>query len=257
MLKFDDVWFSYGDKLILRNINFSLESGEIVAILGPNGSGKTTLAKLSVGLLKPIKGFVYVKGLNTKSVSVPQIAKHIGIVFQNPNHQLFEKTVKDEILFALKNIIDIDEECEDKLNYWVEKLNLKHLLSRNPLTLSEGEKRRVALASVLVYEPDILVLDEPTTGQDKRCKEIIADIIIDYARNDKAVMVMTHDMNFAWKIASRFIILGNGSITFDGKPDDAINSDVLIKSSLKKPSLIKLKNILKELRLNIRNLSPA
>ncbi|RLF13207.1 MAG: ABC transporter ATP-binding protein [Thermoprotei archaeon] len=251
LLRLEDVWFSYdGRSYVLKEVNFSVSTGEVVSILGPNGSGKTTLIKLFIGLLRPSKGRIYVKGLEIHKKRVEELARSIGIVFQNPNHQLFELNVKRELVFALKNMgldyIDVEK------NPWVARLNVTKLLEKSPLLLSEGEKRRVALASVLVYQPDLLVLDEPTTGQDFEHKRVIAGIVKEYQRlHGRAVVVVTHDMDFAWEVATRFIILLNGQVIFDGPPHEAVDGGYVERAGLRKPSLLSLGLSLKSMGLKV------
>jgi len=253
LIKLENVWFAYvNNEYVIKNANLVINKGEIVAILGSNGSGKTTLIKLFNGLLRPNKGRVYVKGVDIKDKKVYEIAKDVGIVFQNPNHQLFEENVKEEILFGLRNLRS--EIKGDEAYHWIKRLNLSDLQTKSPLLLSEGEKRRVALASILAYQPDVLVLDEPTTGQDKLHKETISDILIDYVKEkNKAVVIATHDLDFAWKIASRFIILNSGEIVYDGDPREAVEKGVLVENGLKNPSIVELGLNLKKMGLSVKD----
>ena len=253
LIKLENVWFAYfNSKYVIKNVNLTLNEREAVAILGPNGSGKTTLIKLFVGLLRPSRGHVYVKGVNIKDKRVCEVARNVGIVFQNPNHQLFEYNVKEEILFGPRNFKD--EFKEDEIYHWIEKLDLDDLLLKSPLLLSEGEKRRVALASVLAYQPDVLVLDEPTTGQDKAHKEVILNVLLDYVKmKGKAVVITTHDLDFAWRMASRFIVLNDGEIVYDGDPKSAVEKGVLIENGLKNPSAVELGLNLKRMGLEIKD----
>ncbi len=254
LIKLENVWFAYvNSNYVIKNVNLTINKGEIVAILGGNGSGKTTLIKLFVGLLRPNKGHVYVKGIDIKDRRICEIAKDVGIVFQNPNHQLFEYNIREEILFGPRNFKD--ELREDEVNYWIERLDLSDLLLKSPLLLSEGEKRRVALASILAYQPDVLVLDEPTTGQDRGHKEVILNVLLNYVKTKegKAVVITTHDLDFAWRVASRFIVLNDGEIVYDGDPKNAVEKGILVKSGLKNPSIVELGLSLKKMGFKIED----
>ena len=254
LIKLENVWFAYvNSNYVIKNVNLTINKGEIVAILGGNGSGKTTLIKLFVGLLRPNKGHVYVKGIDIKDRRICEIAKDVGVVFQNPNHQLFEYNVREEILFGPRNFKD--ELREDEVNYWIERLDLNDLLLKSPLLLSEGEKRRVALASILAYQPDVLVLDEPTTGQDREHKEVILNVLLNYVKTKegKAVVITTHDLDFAWRVASRFIVLNDGEIVYDGDPKNAVEKEILVKNGLKNPSIVELGLSLKKMGFKIED----
>ncbi|MHA1836149.1 MAG: energy-coupling factor ABC transporter ATP-binding protein, partial [Candidatus Odinarchaeia archaeon] len=142
----------------LRNISLKIDDGEIIAIMGPNGAGKTTLVKHLNGLLQPTEGVVLVNGLNTKTHSIAELSRIVGLVFQNADHQLFSESVEKEIEFTLKNL-GFENELKNRLNKTLEKFDLLKYKDKSPFSLSGGERKRVALASILCADPDIIVLD--------------------------------------------------------------------------------------------------
>ena len=167
MIEFKDVYYNYDkDTSVITNINLKIEQSEIIAIIGENGAGKTTLIRHINGLLKPTKGEIEIFGNNTKKSSVAKMSKEVGIVFQNSNNQIFADTVENEIKFGLDNFIDNDEEKSKKIDEILTKFDLQKYRKQPPMKLSGGEKKRLCLACVLAWEPKIVVLDEPTVGQD-------------------------------------------------------------------------------------------
>lgn len=176
-----DVWFSYdGSTPVLRGVDFSVREGEFVAVLGRNASGKTTLLKHLIGLNIPQRGSVEVCGLDTRSTTVAQLARYVGFVFQNPNDHLFADTVAEEIRFPLKNLRYPKERIDQRVGEVLRMLGIECYKHAYPRSLSGGEKQRVAIASVLAFEPKILVLDEPTRGLDHGLKRRLLDILDEY-----------------------------------------------------------------------------
>ncbi|MFX1368143.1 MAG: energy-coupling factor ABC transporter ATP-binding protein, partial [Promethearchaeota archaeon] len=166
MILLEDLHFAYdGIYTALRGISLEIESGERIAIMGENGAGKTTLIKHMNGLLRPLKGRVFVEGVNAKDLSVAELSRIVGLVWQNPDHQLFLDSVEKEIVFGLQNLGYNEEEARQRCERTLSKLGLEGFAERSPFALSGGERKRVALASVLATEPRVLALDEPTIGQ--------------------------------------------------------------------------------------------
>ena len=167
MIKIEDVHFTYPNSVeALRGVNLEIADGDFIAIMGQNGAGKTTLVKHINGLLKPTKGIVCVDAMDTTKVSVAKLARSVGFVFQNPDHQLFSETVEDEISFALKNFGYKENEQGAIIEDTLSQFNLKQYRNQYGRFLSIGEQQRAALATVLMLKPSILVLDEPTHGMD-------------------------------------------------------------------------------------------
>lgn len=219
----DDLWYKYPNgEYILKGINLKIYEGEFIAIVGANGAGKTTLIKHFNGLLKPSKGRVIVLGMDTREHSTAELARYVGIVFQNPLHQFFEETIEKEIMFTAMNmkVGDIDQRVKEVLK----ELRIYHLRNRSPHEVSVGEQRRVAIASVLVYEPKIIVLDEPTAGLDYRLKKELLDIIVDkMLRKGKTVIMVSHDIEFLARAPlSRIVVMEKGKIALDASPREIL-----------------------------------
>ncbi|HID26811.1 MAG TPA: ABC transporter ATP-binding protein, partial [Methanosarcinales archaeon] len=189
---------------ILQDINMHI-SGGFVSIIGPNGAGKTTIIMHFNGLLKPTKGKVLVDGVDTRKSSVASLSRKVGIVFQNPELMFFEDSVEKELSFAPKNIGINAHDIEERVDKIAKQLNLEKLLDRNPFTLSSGEKQRVAIASVLTLEPDIIVLDEPTLGLCPKNKKKLLSIITNL-KKEKTVVVVTHDLELVSRSDYIFVI---------------------------------------------------
>src|SRR5581483_7450598 len=203
--------YSTGHKGI-DQINLQIQPGEFVAVCGMNGAGKTTLALHVMGLLQPTKGNVIVNGLDTKTRTVAEMARVVGLIFQNPNHQLFKDSVEAEIAFGPRNLGWDDARIAESSRRVIELVGLQGLEQRDPESLSIGQKQRVAMASVLVMDPKILLLDEPTTGQDQRTLEPFMNLVAELNKQGMTVLMITHDMDVAMHYASRVIVMSGGHI---------------------------------------------
>ena len=225
----------------LNNVSLKINKGEYIAIMGANGAGKTTLIKHFNGLLKPTKGHVLVNDIDTITSSVAEMAKIVGFVFQNPDHQLFLTTVEEEIKFGPTNFDFPEEQIQEDMEKVVTFLNLKNLLKRSPFSLSEGERKRVALASVLVMNPEILILDEPTMGQDAIQKRNIAKMINELNQQGRTITLVTHDVEFVAEYQPRVVAMTEGRIIADGMAKDVLtNLEVLTKTNLRPPQITAL-----------------
>lgn len=246
MILLDDVYYAYdGIYTALKGISLEIDAGERVAIMGENGAGKTTLLKHLNGLLRPQKGNVYLNGEDTSKKSVAELSKKVGLVWQNPDLQLFLNSVEKEVLFGLKNMGLDETESHARCDATLEQLYLTHLRERSPFSLSGGERKRVALASILAIEPQILALDEPTIGQDARQKERLAKLIIGLNNKGKTVIVVTHDTEFVIEYFPRTIAMADGRIIADGSTSSVLsNSKVLEHCSLTPPEMTKAANAL-------------
>ncbi len=231
VIEIENLWHTYPNGYTaLKGLNLKISRGEFIAIIGANGSGKTTLIKHLNGLLKPSKGRVVVFGMDTRTTSVAKLAQHVGIVFQNPLNQFFEEDVEKEVIFALKNFKANPD--SNKVSEILKDLGIEHLRYSSPFEASLGEQRRIALASVLVYEPDVIVLDEPTAGLDYGSKMNLLKILKKLLAKGKTVLVVSHDMEFLAKAPlTRVIILNNGELIFDGSPREAFYNISLLSSS--------------------------
>jgi energy-coupling factor transport system ATP-binding protein len=230
----------------IQEIDLQVFPGEFVAICGMNGAGKTTLSMHVMGLLQPTSGEVIVDGHNVHSRTVAEMARSVGLIFQNPNHQLFKGTVADEVAFGPRNIGWDDERIKQASRRVIELVDLVGLEDRDPDSLSIGQKQRVAVASVLVMEPRILILDEPTTGQDERTLAPFMRLVSELNQDGMTVLMITHDMDVAMRYATRMIVMGGGRILADGRPEDVFDrQDILAAAKLQSPNVAQLAGVLK------------
>jgi energy-coupling factor transport system ATP-binding protein len=200
-------------RVILRDVSFSIRRGETVALVGRNGCGKTTLVKHLNGLLRPSSGSVAYGEQDVTALGPSRMASLVGISFQNPNDQFFTSSVGEELLAGPRALGKMrNARFEEMLDLF----QLKDFWDRSPYRLSEGEKRRVAIGSILAMEPEMLVLDEPTAGQDGRFRESLAASLNRLAETGLTTLVVTHDLDFASAVASRWILLEEGVVAVDG-----------------------------------------
>ena len=242
MIVIENVSFRYpSGPEVLTGINLTVKGGDFVAIMGENGAGKTTLAKHLNGLLKPSRGRVLVDEEDTKKVSVAHLSRKVGLVFQNPDHLLFSETVKDEVGFGLKNLGYAPDIVTRQVERTMEALDLGQYADTSPFLLSGGERKRVALASILASEPDYLVLDEPTIGQDYQQKERLRNFIVQLYSQGKAVVMITHDVEFVAESNPSVVLLSKGQVVARGPADTVLSKDDLVsKASLVKPQMSRL-----------------
>ena len=231
MVEAEDICFSYQGLSVLRNIHFKLRRGESVALVGQNGAGKTTLIKHLNGLLKPHRGHLRILGQETHRRPVSELSRHVGFVWQNPNDQLFQPTVREEVLTGPKALRSYDPSwCDELFN----RFGLVSLLERSPFTLSEGQKKRVSFAAALAVKPELIVLDEPTAGQDEPFRRELAKFIVELQKEDRTVMLVTHDLEFAAEHANRWLVLADGQIIADGPPEAVMaDSRAMTKAGLR------------------------
>lgn len=248
MITLENVSFTYSSgQMALQNVNLKIQPGDFVAIMGENGAGKTTIAKHLNGLLKPTTGNVTVDGEDTRKVSVAHLSRKVGLVFQNPDHLLFSETVKQEVAYGLKNLGFAPDVVEKQVMRMLEALDLTGYADTSPFLLSGGERKRVALASILAWEPDYLVLDEPTIGQDYQQKERLRNFIFQLYSQGKAVVMITHDVEFVAESNPEVVLLSKGKIVAQGNADRVLSkNDVVEKASLVRPQMARLFGKLKE-----------
>ncbi|MCX8130158.1 MAG: energy-coupling factor ABC transporter ATP-binding protein [Clostridia bacterium] len=223
MIHIEHLSYEYTNGIqVLRDLNLSIKTGEFAAIIGQNGAGKTTLLKQFNGLLKPTKGKITVNGVDVCSAKTSSLAQHIGFLFQNPDHQIFCSTVFDEIAFGLKNLGKSQEYIDKHVRLAAENVGLSGHLGSDPFSLSKGQRQRIALASVLAMETEVIVLDEPTTGQDYQESIEIMEIIKLLNMSGKTIIFVTHDMELVSRYAKRVIILYKGQILEDGPAETVL-----------------------------------
>ncbi|KUO51250.1 MAG: hypothetical protein APF76_17360 [Desulfitibacter sp. BRH_c19] len=231
---------------VLRNINIKIARGEIIAFTGKNGSGKTTLAKHFNGLLKPSSGKVLIDGKDTAKRTVSELAQTVGYVFQNPDHQIFNDTVFDEVAFGPKNQGITGKKLEELVLNSLAAVGLMEDANLYPYRLSKGQRQRLALASVIAMESDIMVLDEPTTGLDYKEGLEIMELLKKLNLKGHTIIFITHDMGLVADYAKRMIVVSEGEIIADNTPRKVFNLDQVIeKAHLKIPAVTQLARILK------------
>lgn len=246
-LEFDDIWFGYkNDDPILKGINISINKGEFVALIGANGSGKTTMLKCLIGLLRPDKGRILLDEKDIRNTGVADLAGVVGYLFQNPDYQLFADTVHEEVAFGLKNRSLPSSDIELKVNEALEMMELTEFRERHPHSLSRGQRQRLAVASILAMEPDILVLDEPTTGQDWGHLTLFMEQIKKLNDAGKTILLITHDMGLVAKYADRTIIMQDGQIVMDSSTRQVFTrQDIMKKLSIEPHLLARVSNDIK------------
>jgi energy-coupling factor transport system ATP-binding protein len=242
VIEVEDVHFRYPNGVeALKGVSLGIKDGEFVAIMGQNGAGKTTLVKHFNGLLKPSQGIVRVNGVETTKTSVAALARNAGFVFQNPDHQLFSETVEEEIAFALKNFGFEKEAIEKRIDWALNLLGLTQYRKTSPFLLSGGERKRVALASVLAWDPRALILDEPTIGQDYQQKEKLRQFIVQMQTQGKTVVIVTHDVEFVAECNPRVVLMKEGTVVADGEGQEILtNPEVLAQSSIVLPQIAQI-----------------
>jgi energy-coupling factor transport system ATP-binding protein len=248
-LKINNLHYHYqSGQPALAGINLTIESGEFVALIGQNGAGKTTLAKHFNGLLKPSSGEVIVCGLNTHDYETCDLAKTVGYVFQNPDHQIFSNTVEKELEFGLKSAGFNRSESNERINQVLKNTGLERYRKVHPFTLGKGERQMIAVASILVLKPQILIVDEPTTGSDWPGVQAMMRLIHELHRSGTTIVMISHDMDLVAQYAQRVVVLKKGSILLDGSPREVFaNSQVLLDAAIIPPQLCRLSSRLKEL----------
>ena len=240
MIEFQNVTFVHQNGVrALDGVSLKIEPGETVAIVGENGAGKTTLVKHVTGLLKPAIGNVLVDGLNTTATSTAQLSRKVGVAFQNPDHQLFSESVEEEMSFALRNFGFPPELVEQRVTWGLELFGLEEYRKSSPLVLSGGEKKRLTLACILAWNPEVVILDEPTVGQDSIQKEKLAGTIRMLASSGKTVIVVSHDIEFLWPIQPRVVVMKSGKIVGDGPASKLMQERGLLDSArVAQPQLV-------------------
>ncbi|MEA4333794.1 energy-coupling factor transporter ATPase [Mycoplasma sp. 1232] len=232
MIKVDNITFRYREtdtQPALKNVSFSIEKGEYVAILGHNGSGKSTLSKVLVTLLKPQSGSISIDGIEYSKENLLKIRKKIGIIFQNPDNQFVGSSVEDDIAFGLENRNIPHEEMHKLVKKYAAKVDMENLLEREPESLSGGQKQRVAIAAILALNPDVIIFDEVTSMLDPKGKSSVIQIIKEIKKQkDKTLISITHDMDEAI-LADKCLVFAKGKLIAAGSPKEILKNQEIIE----------------------------
>lgn len=249
-LSVENLVYRYPDgTLALRDVDFTLADGDFVALIGQNGSGKTTVSKCLNGLFKPTEGQVIVDGLDTRTTSITKMVMRVGYVFQNPDHQLFNGSVWDEIAYGPRNIELPQEEVKTRVEEAADVVGLdSELFEEHPFFLTKGLRQRVAIASILALRPKIIIVDEPTTGQDVRQSLQIMDFLTQlHQERNHIIVFITHDMPIVARYAKRIILMGEGQKLADGPTAEVFaQPDVLAKTFVTPPQITQLAQVCTE-----------
>jgi energy-coupling factor transport system ATP-binding protein len=241
LVSFENVAFGYDEATeVLHGLDLEIKRGDVIAVLGANGAGKTTFVKHAIGLLKPRSGRVLVEGHDTREASVAQIARTLGYVFQSPSHMLFAPTVHAELAFGPTNLKHSKEQVEQEVKEALHIVNLSEKENDPPLALSFGQQKRVSIAAILAMRSRILVMDEPTAGQDYQNYMSFMDSILQLP-GFEAILFITHDVDLAVIFANRVLLIADGRLVADGSPQQVLSDfDRLRNNRIMPTSLLDL-----------------
>lgn len=233
----DNVYYSYPDgKKALNGVNFEIYHGESVAVVGSNGAGKSTLLLSMVGILFPDRGEIRIGDVPLTKKTLPSIRQRIGFTFQNPDDQLFSTTVYDDVAFGPRNYKLSENEVKKRVERALEIVGASHLSGRQTYKLSGGEKRSVSIACVLSMEPDILLMDEPSSNLDPKSRRRLINILKEFKHTK---IIATHDLDMVLDVCERTIVIGEGRVLADGKSDEILrNEELLDRCGLEKPFVL-------------------
>ncbi|WP_159721257.1 energy-coupling factor ABC transporter ATP-binding protein [Enterococcus sp. CSURQ0835] len=237
-----DVSFSYPNGFeATRNVSLRFELGEAVAIIGQNGAGKTTTVKLMNGLLRPTKGQVKIAGQTTSQLTTAQMAQHVGYVFQNPDDQIFQETIEKEIAFGPKNQKLPAEDVAKRVADAAAFCGLTEVLAEHPYNLPYSKRKFITIAAVMAMDPEVVILDEPTAGQDRESTELLGRLIQELVKRNKAVITITHDMEFVVNEFQKVLVFADKELRKVGTPRKIFWDDALLTfSALKQPYICQL-----------------
>ncbi|HWR39876.1 MAG TPA: ABC transporter ATP-binding protein [Patescibacteria group bacterium] len=242
MLDLQRICFGYSNNImLLKELNLHISAGEFIVVAGRNGSGKTTLTKLMMGLLKPTTGHVLFEGEDVTGQGADRMARHVGYVFQNPDRQMFRDTVGQEVAYGPEQLGFETAATAAAVEEALRLTDLTDLAGVYPRTLSKGRKQRVAIASALAMKPRLLILDEPTSGQDAGQREQLLSVMTRLNRQGMTIMLVTHDMEILTRYASRVLVVGDAGLAFDGMVETLFNGDYpLAQWGLSEPAIVKI-----------------
>lgn len=245
-LSLKDVSFTYPNGFeAVQKINLDFELGEAVAIIGQNGAGKTTTVKLMNGLLRPTSGEVLLDGEKTDKLTTAKMSRYVGYVFQNPDDQIFQDTIYNEIAFGPKSQKLSKNEIEEKVQAAAKLCGLEQALQEHPYNLPYSKRKFITIAAVIATDPKVVILDEPTAGQDRQSTELLGGIIKQLTNDGKTVITITHDMEFVVSEFSRVIVFAEKQKRREGTPKEIFwDEELLAFSHLKQPYICQLAKLL-------------
>lgn len=248
LIEIEDMHFSYpGGPEVIKGVSLTVRRGEFVALMGPNGAGKTSLAKHFNGLLKPTAGRVLVNGLDTRERTVARLATRVGYVFQNPDHQIFSQTVAEELAFGPSNLNWPPKKIDEAVERMLADLGLAGQDKAEPFFMGLAERKLIAIGSVLIMGPELLVLDEPATGADYGVALRIMHYISDLHRRGLTVVIITHDVSLAANYADRLIVMREGRVALDGPPRVLFRDSAALRACyVTPPQVVELVNSLSD-----------
>ena len=249
MLKLENITFSYDNETeALKNVTLNIEKGKKTLFLGENGSGKSTLFLIINGLLKAQKGDIYFEGkkVKHKKKDLEELRRKVGIIFQDPEIQIFAPLVFQEVAYGPENLGYSEEKVEENVNRAMKEINIEDLRDRPCHHLSYGQKKRVSIAAITAMEPELLILDEPTAWLDSKNTKRVSEILDNFSKAGKTLVVSTHDTDFAYEFADYIYVLDKGKIVRQGSRDEVFEDfEFLKKLNLNVPNVLKIKSYLK------------
>lgn len=251
VLEATDLWFAYDEgPSVLQGVSLEIKGGDFVALIGQNGSGKTTLAKHFNGLLRPVRGQVLLNGEDNRERSVAYLARTVGYVFQNPDHQIFSATTREEIAFGPRNIGLEESEVERRTEQALEYFDLTAYADYQPAILGFGLRRKVSIAAVYAMRTDILILDEPTAGLDWKSAHEVMQRVSDLHRKGHTIILITHDMRLVAQYAHHCMVLRDGNMLANGDTRAIFEqADLLSETHIELPQICRLARRLKPFNL--------
>jgi energy-coupling factor transport system ATP-binding protein len=233
IIRCENLWHIYktGNVTAIRDVNLEIHRQEIIGIIGQNGSGKTSLVKHFNGLLKPTKGKVYVNGKDTANMKVQELAVDVGYVYQNPNHQLFARTVVDELEFGPRNLGLSEEEIIERRERAIEFFKLQELKDQHPYRIGFPLRKLVGMASIYTMRPSVFILDEPTTGQDNITTRTVYQLIEKLRTDGATVLCVAHDMILLAEVVDRMLVLRDAELIADATPREVFSNYELMSST--------------------------
>ncbi len=242
VIEVTDLWHCYQPNAwVLSNINLSINRGEFVALVGQNGSGKTTLVKHFNGILKPVRGSVKLDQRDTREVAFKEVALLVGYAYQNPDHQIFNLTVQEELAFGPRNLGLPPAEVAARVDRVLATIGLSGLQTEYPFALSRGQRQKIAVGAILTMNPPVMIIDEPTTGLDWQGSLAMMDLVKELHDQGQTIIMITHDMRIVATYAHRVIVMAQGQILADGTPRELFaQPELLARAAVQAPQTTRI-----------------